>query len=610
MRQLAAHCPSPPFLPIEPGEKGPTTADWPNKGRSLEIIESKLRLLPTMNVGLLLGPKTNLIDIEGDGPAADESRRLLFGGNAPETLSFRSAKGRHDLYQYNPRFSHLPATIRDAYPDLELRIGTAAAQTAIPPSVTGDYRREWLTDCPVSVLPDDVVERIAGLRRPKATTVADPFLDETAVNLSLVFPALAALKPNRIDSYNDWFTVAAALHSLGEEWFPVFDAWSKQSSKYGETSTLWGNLKQRDNGITINSLFRLANEDGWQLQRPTANDNIFSVLTSSQLDEGDYEVEYLIRDMLVAGQPMLVAGTSKTLKTSKCIDAGVSLASGTPFLGRFPVLRRCRVLVMSGESGLGTLQETARRVCKARGLRLRDLDDLIWSDELPSLDDPAELEQLSRTLKQLSINVLFVDPAYLCLGGEEHGNVFMQGKLLRRIGKVCSDGGATLILVHHNRKGVSKSKEPPQLEDMAMAGFAEFARQWWLLGRREKFRPGSPHELWLNAGGSAGHSGLYQVDIDEGHRSEGRIWQVEIVDHYAAKAADDRQQLATDQQAILTALANGGLTLSAIETATKINRAALKAILPAMVESKSILAGDVPSKRWKNRTEQGYLKAS
>jgi hypothetical protein len=85
---------------------------------------------------------------------------------------------------------------------------------------------------------------------------------------------------------------------------------------------------------------------------------------------------------------------------------------------------------------------------------------------------------------------------------------------------VCSDSGVTLILVHHNRKAVSKSKEPPQLEDMAMAGFSEFARQWWLIGRREKFRPGYPHELWLNAGGSAGHSGLYRVDIDEGNPKE------------------------------------------------------------------------------------------
>ncbi len=68
-----------------------------------------------------------------------------------------------------------------------------------------------------------------------------------------------------------------------------------------------------------------------------------------------------------------------------------------------------------------------------------------------------------------------------------------------------------------------------------------------LLGRRERFEPGSGlHRLWLNVGGSAGHSALWALDVDEGPFIVGegafnerppRKWEVSIT-----KADEARQQ--------------------------------------------------------------------
>ena len=51
----------------------------------------------------------------------------------------------------------------------------------------------------------------------------------------------------------------------------------------------------------------------------------------------------------------------------------------------------------------------------------------------------------------------------------------------------CQTAGITLIIVHHTKRMAQgrDAKEPLELTDLAFSGFAEWARQWLLLSRRE-----------------------------------------------------------------------------------------------------------------------------
>ncbi len=276
----------------------------------------------------------------------------------------------------------------------------------------------------------------------------------------------------------------------------------------------------------------------------------------------DFRQRFLIDRVLVAGQPGVAGGPKKGMKTSILVDAAVSLKSATKFLGVFDVPAQTNVLMLSGESGGHTLREIATRVCDARKIKLVDPahSEIVWGFKLPKLADPADLEVVEDAIVRRKIGAVFVDPAYLCLlsgdaKGRQASNVFDMGSILQGVSEIGARTGATILLAHHSRMHPNNPFAPPELEDLSYAGFGEWARQWVLLSRRKKYDKSGHHELWMQAGGSAGHSGEWAIDIDEGTVDEhfrGRYWNVAVCTaaELAERKEDDREERKDVREAI------------------------------------------------------------
>lgn len=270
------------------------------------------------------------------------------------------------------------------------------------------------------------------------------------------------------------------------------------------------------------------------------------LLTSAEFDSGNYDQRFLIKNVLVANQQAILGGRQKTLKTTLAVDAAISLGSGTRFLNRFDTVKT-RTAILSGESGAYVLRETGRRIAAARDIRLADVD-VMWGFELPQFARADHLDGLADMIEANSISCLFIDPAYLCMlagtEGKNAGNLFDMGPILLGLSEAAKWTDATIVLLHHCRKNSSaEAFTAPELEELSMAGFAEWARQWLLVGRRETYEHGSGmHRLWCNIGGSAGHSGCWAVDINEGTLEDdfsGRTWEVDV-----KQARDARKEAA------------------------------------------------------------------
>jgi replicative DNA helicase len=248
-------------------------------------------------------------------------------------------------------------------------------------------------------------------------------------------------------------------------------------------------------------------------------------------------LDWLVEDVLLAGQPCVLGGPLKCLKTSLAIDLAVSLSTGTPFLGRFPVPDRHRVMVFSQTAEDNTLTQMAHRICQARGVSLADCP-IHWSSTLPRLNHVSDRQELRTVLKGERIKVVIIDPLYLCLltGGAEESaaNLYEVGGVLSAVAAACSGAGATPVLVHHTTKSAAQPRgsAPTTLHDLAYAGIGEFARQWLLVSRVGNYRPGGGvHDLVLSVGGSGGHSSEWRVRVDEGSvdpRSGPRKWEVGV----------------------------------------------------------------------------------
>ena len=114
--------------------------------------------------------------------------------------------------------------------------------------------------------------------------------------------------------------------------------------------------------------------------------------------------------------------------------------------------------MLSGESGEFTLQETAFRVCAAKGVNLADVG-CEWDFRLPQLS-AAEGWTISLRPGAAAYRGGGHRPLYLCLlsgqgdKGKSAANLFDMGPILLAAARACLDVGCTPVLVHHARKGL------------------------------------------------------------------------------------------------------------------------------------------------------------
>ena len=176
------------------GSKVPFSKDWGNKVWADDKIDAEFDGRGPINLGLILGPMSGLIDIEIDGQGGDAALLKLFQDDVPVTPMWRSARGDHRLFQWHEDLAQIgKASV--AFDDLEIRLGAGgkAAQSLLPPSITEGWGRQWvisLEECDPAPLPSSVRQQLLAMFGQKSCAMPVEGGDENTALLCFIMLCL------------------------------------------------------------------------------------------------------------------------------------------------------------------------------------------------------------------------------------------------------------------------------------------------------------------------------------------------------------------------------------------------------------------------------------
>lgn len=140
--------------------------DWQKRSYSVDDIATALRGQRKPGIGVILGPKSGVIDIEADSPEQEAAVAELFAGcDVPVTPTYQSKRGKHRLFKWDDTLHNAGKATVDFCGSngakLGIRIGAngKAEQSVIPPSPG----RTWLVspdESDFAELPELVIDRI------------------------------------------------------------------------------------------------------------------------------------------------------------------------------------------------------------------------------------------------------------------------------------------------------------------------------------------------------------------------------------------------------------------------------------------------------------------
>ena len=188
------------IVAIHPNEKRPIGEGWGLTKKDIGELNRLLDLFPGAGLGVGLGPGRGpdglwLIDIEGDGPLAEESFLRLVGEEVISTMGWKSRRGRHRLFVVDgerllellgkagaSQESGLSSGVFKlaSLPGLEFRVGGRLAgnvakqlQSVCPPTATDGVAREWEGGDSIAELPEAAYEALEGIAERLAIQAAD-----------------------------------------------------------------------------------------------------------------------------------------------------------------------------------------------------------------------------------------------------------------------------------------------------------------------------------------------------------------------------------------------------------------------------------------------------
>ena len=214
----------------------------------------------------------------------------------------------------------------------------------------------------------------------------------------------------------------------------------------------------------------------------------------------DRTQRWLIEQLWGESSVGVIGGAPKCSKTWLGLDMALSVATGTPCLGKYAVPRAGPVLVYLAEDALPVVRERVAGMARHRGLDLAGVEiHVITAPTLRLVDRDPHRRRLLETAQRLRPRLLLLDPL-VRLHGIDENNAGEVAGLLAYFRSLQRQLDLSVVLVHHTRKnaagGVAAGQGLRGSSDIHAFGdsnlYLRHSRERLVLSSEHRAAPASP----------------------------------------------------------------------------------------------------------------------
>jgi AAA domain len=187
---------------------------------------------------------------------------------------------------------------------------------------------------------------------------------------------------------------------------------------------------------------------------PPNAEQVLPVVRVFQIAEDEIAERWLVEELWCARAVGVIGGAPKCAKTWLGLDMALSVATGTPCLGKYAVPEPGPVLIYLAEDALPVVRQRVDGMAKHRGLDLAGVEIHVITAPVLRLDRDPDRMRLLETTRRLRPRLLLLDPL-VRLHGIDENNASEVAALLAYFRSLQRQFDISVLLVHHTRKNAA-----------------------------------------------------------------------------------------------------------------------------------------------------------
>jgi hypothetical protein len=191
-----------------------------------------------------------------------------------------------------------------------------------------------------------------------------------------------------------------------------------------------------------------------QPDEPSPFSATLPVVQACKLKAASHDDQWLIENLWMAEAVGIVGGPPRSYKTWLALDIAVSVASGSPCLGAFPVCRPGPVLLYAAEDSDASLRARLESIARSRRIDFNHLDVRVITADLLRLDHADDQHRFETTVALHKPVLVILDPLVRIHAADENASSAVAA-LLGYFRSLQRKTKTAVLLVHHVRKNLS-----------------------------------------------------------------------------------------------------------------------------------------------------------